>query len=377
MLQTAILATRRAVRDALRAEFGGAGGSRGTATPEESGSLVLVALSGGADSLALAAAAAFEAPRAGLRAGAVIVDHGLQPGSAVVADRAAAQAELLGLAPVLVRRVRVAEAGGGPEAAARESRYAALAECANEVGAAAILTAHTRDDQAEQVLLGLARGSGVRSLAGIPPRRDLSGYVLLRPFLSSASQVTREVTEAACREGELTFWEDPHNADPRYARVRVRTSVLPVLERELGPGVAAAFARTADIVREDAEAFDAMVNEQIEEIVEHAEAGIAVSVSALMANPAALRHRIVRRVAEAEFGSELNREHTLAVSALVTDWRGQGPIEVPGATVTRSSGRLVFTRRSGSPRVDRAAASDGAAATARHTDLEIHEAMEE
>ncbi|WP_053351813.1 tRNA lysidine(34) synthetase TilS [Leucobacter musarum] len=358
MLQTDVLATRHAVRRALQAEFGALDAAANAANAP----LVLVALSGGADSLALAAATAFVAPRAGLRAGAVIVDHGLQPGSADVASRAAQQAAELGLAPVVVRQanVEVVHArGDGPEAAARDARYAEFADALAETGASVLLTAHTRDDQAEQVLLGLARGSGARSLAGIPPRRTVGHRILLRPFLDESAEITRAVTVGACREEGLKAWQDPQNLDPRFTRVRVRTSVLPHLERELGPGVAAALARSADLAREDAEAFDVIIAEQIEEIVEHAEAGIAVSVRALAANPAALRHRIIRTVAMAEFGSELSREHTLAIAALVTDWRGQGPIEVPGITVTRSGGRIVYTRRVGSPR-DRVAGTGGA-----------------
>lgn len=304
--------------------------------------LALVALSGGADSLALAAAAAFVGPREGWRVGAVIVDHGLQEGSAAVAERAAEQAGELGLDPVLVTRVVVEAGSVGPEAAAREARYRALSEAEVSLAASLILTAHTRDDQAEQVLLGIARGSGTRSLAGIPSRRGS----IARPFLG----VTREETLAACAAQALQPWQDPHNQDTAYARVRVRQRVLPVLEAELGPGIAAALARTAEQAREDATAFNEMVDEQIEDIVEHAEAGIAVSVPALASNPAALRHRLIRRVAEAEFGSELSRDHTLAIAALVTEWRGQGPVYAPGIRVSRTSGKLLFTRQLGSPR---------------------------
>ncbi|QIK62845.1 tRNA lysidine(34) synthetase TilS [Leucobacter viscericola] len=334
-LPPAVAMTRVAVRRALLGFEGR--GSDATELP-----LALVALSGGADSLALAAAAAFVGSREGWRIGTVIVDHGLQPGSAEVAERAAAQATQLGLDPVTVVRVSVDAPELGPEAAAREARYSALEEQAAHSGASLILTAHTRDDQAEQVLLGIARGSGSRSLAGIPPQRGL----ILRPFLG----VTRADTVAACEAQSLEPWLDPHNEDTAYARVRVRRRVLPVLEAELGPGVAAALARTAEQAREDAAAFDEMVDEQIEDIVEHAEAGIAVSTAALSANPAALRHRIIRRVAEAEFGSELSREHTLAIAALVTDWHGQGAIYVPGVRVTRSAGKLLFVRQVGSPR---------------------------
>ena len=336
-LHPAVAATRLAVRGALTDPPAPAG-SRSPDRPP----LALVALSGGADSLALAAALAFEAPRAGWVAGAVIVDHGLQEGSARVAADAAEQATRLGLAPVEVRRVAIVPGEEGPEAAARAARYGALEAAASEAGAALLVTAHTRDDQAEQVLLGITRGSGARSLAGIRPRRGL----IARPFLA----VTRLQTEAACRAQGLEPWRDPHNLDARYTRVRVRTRVLPALETELGPGIAAALARTAEQLREDAEAFDEMVAEQIEEIVEPAEAGIAISVAALRANPAALRHRLIRRVAEAEFGSDLSREHTLAVAALVTDWRGQGPIYVPGVRVARVGGRLLLTRQVGSPR---------------------------
>ncbi|QIM19162.1 tRNA lysidine(34) synthetase TilS [Leucobacter coleopterorum] len=334
-LHPAVAATRLAVRQALVERAG----SRGDSVEMP---LAIVALSGGADSLALAAAAAFVGPRCGWRVGAVIVDHALQAGSAGVAERAAVQARKLGLDPVVVALVSVEARELGPEAAARQARYRALEEHAAVSGASLILTAHTRDDQAEQVLLGIARGSGARSLAGIPPHRGL----ILRPFLG----VTRVDTEAACEAQALEPWLDPHNEDDSYARVRVRHRVLPLLEAELGPGIAAALARTAEQAREDAAAFDEMVNELIEDVVEHAEAGISVSLAVLSSNPAALRHRLIRRVAEAEFGSELSREHTLAIAALVTNWRGQGPIYVPGIKVIRSRGSLLFTRQIGSPR---------------------------
>ncbi|QZY51427.1 tRNA lysidine(34) synthetase TilS [Leucobacter tenebrionis] len=348
MVQRAILETRAAVRRALEQWLADPGAARREAPASP---LVLVALSGGADSLALAAATAYEAPRSGLRAGAVVVDHGLQSGSETVAARAAEQAAGLGLDPVLVERVAVSgEGGDGPEAAARSARYAVFARSAERTGAAAILTAHTRDDQAEQVLLALVRGSGSRSLSGIPARRALDaggseGAVILRPFLGEQPAVTRAVTEEACAELGIEPWRDPHNDDDAYTRVRVRRSVLPALERELGPGIAGALARTADLAREDADALDALAEETLEEIVEHAEAGISVSISALAANLPALRHRIIRLVARAEFGAQLSREHTRAVARLVTDWRGQGPVDVPGASVRREAGRLVFRAR--------------------------------
>ncbi|WES63858.1 tRNA lysidine(34) synthetase TilS [Microbacter sp. GSS18] len=317
------------VRRAVRAVLGGV----------EAGEAVVVGLSGGADSLALAAACAFEGPKAGVRATAVVVDHGLQPGSDRVAAAAAEAARRLGMDATVVP-VEVGGAGG-PEAAAREARYAALRDAAARAGAGAVLLAHTLDDQAETVLLGLARGSGAASLQGMADRADLDGVALLRPLLS----VRRATTRAACVAEGLRPWNDPHNTDPAYARVRVRERVLPVLESELGPGIAEALARTAAQLREDAEAFDDMIEETIEDIVEHAEAGISVSAAALSANPAALRNRIIRHVVAAEFGQSLTRVQTLEVARLATDWTGQGPIDLPGCRAGRIGGRIEFTAR--------------------------------
>ena len=312
---------------------------RSALEPLAAGSAVVVALSGGADSLALAAATAFEAPKLDLRAVAVTVDHGLQAGSADAAAAAAGQARGLGLET----RVLPVEVGadGGPEAAARSARYGALREAASALRAAAILTGHTLDDQAETVLLGLARGAGASSLQGMAAVTDLDGIPLLRPLLG----VRRAATRAACEAEGLAPWEDPHNTEPRFTRARVRQTVLPVLEAELGPGIAEALARTAAQLREDAEAFDEMIDETIEDIVEHVEAGISVSVGALAANPAALRHRIIRHVVASEFHESLTRVQTLEVARLVTDWSGQGPIDLPGCRARRVGGRVEFTAR--------------------------------
>jgi tRNA(Ile)-lysidine synthase len=348
-LTPAIADVRRAVRELLDRD-------------SRAGDLVLVALSGGADSLALAAATAFEAPRAALRAGAVIVDHRLQAGSADVAARAASQARELGLHPVMVRTVTVAASGGaartgtaagagdgpsstgtaagagdGPEAAARIARYSALDGALVETGARAVLLGHTLDDQAETVLLGLARGSGAASLQGMSEQNG----AYLRPLL----RIRRAQTRQFCADAHLTPWDDPHNRDPRYSRVRVRQNVLPVLERELGPGVAEALARTAEHLREDSQALDELVLEFIDEICEPAEGGIAVSVGALAANPPALRQRIIRFVVASEFGVSLERVHTLAAARLVTEWHGQKALDLPGVRVERQGGLLVFTSR--------------------------------
>lgn len=314
---------RRAVRAAL------------SSAQLPSGALVLVGLSGGADSLALAAATAFEAPRADLRAGAIVVDHGLQSGSAEVAARAGAQARSLGLDPVLIERVTVAADGAGPEGAARAARHAAFDRARATTGAERILLAHTLDDQAETVLLGLARGSGPSSLQGM---RSDTGR-LLRPFLG----LRRATTRAFCADSRVEPWDDPHNEDASYARVRVRQEALPALERALGPGVAEALARTAEQLREDDEALDGLALEWAQELVSQTEDGaVALDVRGLAADPPALRQRIIRLVVSAEFGVSLSRAHTLAVGELIADWRGQGPLSLPGVRVVRQNGLLMF-----------------------------------
>lgn len=328
--------TRMAVDPAVaRIRLAVRGALAGLDTP-----VAVVALSGGADSLALAAAVAFEAPRRAVRAVAVTVDHGLQPDSAAIARRAADAAASLGLDARVVR-VEVGGAGG-PEAAARDARYAALRAEALRAGAGAVLLAHTLDDQAETVLLGLARGSGAASLAGMSADREEGGIRWLRPLLP----VPRATTRAACAAAGLDPWDDPHNHDPAYARVRVRDRVLPVLEAELGPGIAAALARTADQLAEDAAAFDAIVAELLPDLVTPIPGGVALPAAALAANPAALRHRIIRAAAAAQFEVVLTRTQTLEVARLVTEWHGQGPIDLPGCRARRVAGRIELTAAS-------------------------------
>ena len=286
--------------------------------------LVLVACSGGPDSIALAAASKSERSRVG----AVIVDHGLRPESADEAQRAAGWLREHGLDPVLVAAVQVG-GEGGPEAAARRARYDALDAAAARVGADAVLLGHTKDDQAETVLLGLARGSGVRSLAGMPAARG----IYRRPLLG----VARAVVRAAVPEG-APLVEDPHNADPRYARARVRHDVLPMLERELGPGVVEALARTARLAREDADALDALALEGYA-----VEGDGSVLVERLVGVAPALIWRRVRAwlIASGVPQEPLTADHVWRVSALVTDWHGQGAVRLPsGAEALRDCGRL-------------------------------------
>ncbi|KGN40171.1 tRNA lysidine(34) synthetase TilS [Knoellia aerolata] len=295
----------------------------------EIGPLVLVACSGGGDSMALAEAVAHEQRHASWRAGAVVVDHALQPGSGEVADRVAGWLADLGLDPVEVVRVSVTPDGSGLEAAARDSRYAALADVAERLGAAAVLLGHTLDDQAEQVLLGLVRGSGARSLAGMPSARGL----LRRPLL----RLTRAECRQSCTAEGVPWWDDPMNEDTDVARVRARRAVAD-LEADLGPGVVAALGRTADQLREDADHLDALADEAVRSLG----AG-PWGVEDLAALPRAVRTRVWRRllvIAGAPAG-QVSTRHTEACDALLTRWHGQGPAHVPGGVrVLRRDGRI-------------------------------------
>ncbi|MER6195946.1 tRNA lysidine(34) synthetase TilS [Streptomyces sp. NPDC001586] len=301
--------------------------------------LVLVACSGGADSMALASALAFEAPKLGIRAGGITVDHGLQPGSDLRAAEVVTRMTALRLDPVESVAVRVGR-DGGPEAAARDARYGALDEAADRLGAAAVLLGHTRDDQAETVLLGLARGSGIRSLSGMA---EVSGgpgrsHRYRRPFL----QIDRQTARKACMVQSLPVWDDPHNIDPAYTRSRLRHEGLPALEKALGKGVVEALARTAQLSRDDADALDAWAAE--------AETGVRdadgrLECAKLYALPPAVRRRVLRRavVAAGSPAGSLFARHIEEVDRLITGWRGQGAINLPGRVeAQRQGGRLVI-----------------------------------
>jgi tRNA(Ile)-lysidine synthase len=357
----AVAATRAAVRAAIAG-----------LKPDD---VVFVACSGGADSLALAAALAHESRHVGrsvrsrgfaVRAGAVVVDHGLQPGSDDVAAAAADRRRDLGLDPVVVRRVVVGPDGTGAEDAARRARYAALDDVAAAHGAAAVLLGHTLDDQAEQVLLGLARGSGARSLAGIPPARG----IYRRPLLA----LRRTDLRAACAAQGITWWDDPTNdlpvaEAPKNAakaggvvplRTRVRHTLLPLLADVLGPGAVEGLARTAALLRDDADALDAAAADLLRAarlaavdgdraggdtalVVD--EAAQVLDIAVLAQAPTAVRGRALRAAAltvGAPAGAT-GAVHVAALDALVVDWRGQGGVHLPsGAIAHRVCGTLVL-----------------------------------
>ena len=298
------------------------------------GDTVLVAVSGGADSLALAAALVPESKSALINLVGVTIDHQLQKNSSEQATKVFAQLSELGISQIEIVKVDV-EMVDGLEASARRARYAALDAVAEKLNANLIFLGHTLNDQAESVLLGLARGSGARSLSGMA--RCTGKYC--RPLL----EITRSETLAACAENNLTPWIDPHNSDSQFARVRVRTDALPKLEESIGPGITEALARSADLLRDDADALDGWA------VQVAAELDLAdLEITALAELPKAVRTRLLRMAiyaAGAPMGS-ITADHVASVEAFVTSWHGQGACSLPGGVkVSRISGRLSLLSR--------------------------------
>ena len=300
----------------------------------EAGDCILVAVSGGADSLALAQATLVECAPLAIKVVAVTIDHQLQEKSSDQAAKVEKQLRAIGYQEVVVAKVNVS-LESGLEAGARAARYEALQRIAVEKSAVKVLLGHTRDDQAESVLLGLARGSGTRSLSGMA----IENGIYLRPLLS----LTRTQTEEACTEAGIEYWNDPHNENHEFSRVRVRREVLPVMEEQIGPGIAAALARSASLLRDDADALDAITSA---EISRHNLKDL--DCSALEHLPRAIRTRILRSAiyaAGAPSGS-ISADHIGAVEALVTSWHGQGLVSLPGGVkVERISGRLSLSNQ--------------------------------
>ncbi|MDQ6658046.1 MAG: tRNA lysidine(34) synthetase TilS [Actinomycetota bacterium] len=287
---------------------------------------LLVAVSGGADSLALAAAVIAEVH--GRDPVAVTVDHGLQSGSADQSLRCADQLRAMGFWQVEIARVTVGRSGG-PEAAARTARYRALTELAALRGDCPVLLGHTMDDQAETVLLGLARGSGPRSIAGMRPWRPPWG----RPLLA----VRRTDTEKACAAMGLAPWLDPHNVDPAFTRVRLRAELLPLLDEILGGGVTPALARTADLLADDLYALK-LAGERASAAAIGSDG--AIDCAQLSTEPAAVRRRVVHGWLAAQGISGITAEHLYRLDRLLDAGQGAA-VRLPGGRdVTRIGDRL-------------------------------------
>lgn len=319
-LTPAIALTRRATREAL-AEL----------KPKK----LLLAVSGGADSLAMSAAVAFEARKLGIEVAAAVIDHALQANSAEVAAQAAERLATLGIDQVIVQRVVVKKSGDGMEAAARDARYQALEKIRSKQKADWIVLGHNLDDQAETVLLGLARGSGLRSIAGMSAvdreRR------LLRPLLD----VSRETLRQACSDAGISFWDDPHNQDSKFARVRVR-KLAGELEKNLGPGFAQALARTAQSAAEADEVINELASKLVKKsLVKAGARQVSYQVSALEKAKDAVRRKALHIICQSAGAKNISRSQILAIDELLTNWHGQKKSSLSGITVERVANQLV------------------------------------
>ena len=299
------------------------------------GSTVAVACSGGADSLALASAALFEGNRAEIKVIAVIVNHNLQEGSMEVALRTKGVLKEIGFDVVEIMDVIVQQNSLGMEAAARNARYGALTEFANKHNATVTMLGHTLDDQAETVLLGLARGSGAKSIAGMPTLSPDGKY--LRPLLG----ITRKETVAYCEDLGLDYWSDPQNLDTKFSRVKVRLNVLPVLEEELGPGIASALSRTAEILQDDLEYLDTQANDAFSSVAKTTNNSVVIDTEGLEKLPKALATRVIHKSLSL-MGAEPAKVQIDSVMELVTNWHGQKPLTLPSVRVERKGKEIIL-----------------------------------
>ncbi len=299
------------------------------------GSTVAIACSGGADSLALASAALFEGQRAEINVIACIVNHNLQEGSMEVALRTKGILMEMGFSVVETMDVHIQQSSLGMEAAARNARYGALTEFADKHNAAFTLLGHTQDDQAETVLLGLARGSGAKSIAGMPALSPDGKY--LRPLLG----ITRKETVFYCEDLNLEYWSDPQNLDTKFSRVKARLNVLPVLEEELGPGIAQALSRTAEILQDDLAYLEAQADVAFEEVTRTTNNSVVIDTEAFEKLPKALANRVIHKSLSL-MGAEPAKVQIDAVNELVTNWHGQKPLTLPSVRVERKGKEIIL-----------------------------------
>jgi tRNA(Ile)-lysidine synthase len=305
-------AIRHAVREVLTANT-------------KPGQKLLIAVSGGADSLALASAVLFESKKLQLNIASVTIDHGLQKASAKVAEQTLEKLHQIGITEAWSKKVKVGTKGG-PEAAARDARYKALESIRIESKSDFIVLGHTANDQAETVLLGLTRGSGSKSLSGMSTRSER----LLRPLLS----IERKTTEQFCKEENISPWQDPQNKDLKFLRVRIRKVVLPFLEKQLGNGIFSNLIRTSSQLKEDDQYLSGVAEKAFKKIAKTSTRTVILDQPGLSKLPAAIRNRVIKSAID-YFEVDSSRVHVLAVADLILNWHGQKPLALPGVRVER------------------------------------------
>lgn len=319
-LTPAIAQTRKAIREVL---------------PGLSAKKLLLAVSGGADSLALAAATVFEAKKLKIDLAAAVIDHGLQKNSSDTAREAMQRLVAIGVSEVVIEKVSVEQTGEGLEAAARAARYKALERIRKNSRADWILLGHNLDDQAETVLLGLARGSGLKSISGMPLLDD--ERKLVRPLLD----IPRKTLRQACLDSGIEFWDDPHNSDSKFARVRVR-KLADELEQTLGPGFAQALAKTAKTAAEADELIDELAEKLLKKALSKTGARqLSYSIEPLGKAKAAVRRKALHLICQQAGAKNISRAQVLAIDELITNWHGQKKSSLSGITVERVNNQLV------------------------------------
>jgi len=254
------------------------------------GQAVVVGLSGGADSVALLDALALLAGRRGFRVVAAHLDHALRKGSAEDAAFCRSLCQRLGVpfhTAVADVSARARRERGGLEQAARRERYAFLHRVREETGAGAIAVGHTRDDQAETLLMRLLRGAGATGLGGMRPR---VGDVI-RPLLG----VSRDEVLAYLRDRGLGWREDPTNTDLRYLRNRVRHELLPYLEARFNPALREGLARTAALLADEAVHLRGEADGLLDRIARTEGATVVLDPSALAGAPPSVARMVVRQ----------------------------------------------------------------------------------
>lgn len=303
--------------------------------PGLSAKKLLLAVSGGADSLALAAATVFEAKKLKIDLVAAVIDHGLQKNSSDTAREAMQRLVAIGVSEVVIEKVSVKQTGEGLEAAARAARYKALERIRKNSRADWILLGHNLDDQAETVLLGLARGSGLKSISGMPLLDD--ERKLVRPLLD----IPRKTLRQACLDSGIEFWDDPHNSDSKFARVRVR-KLADELEQTLGPGFAQALAKTAKTAAEADELIDELAEKLLKKALSKTGARqLSYSIEPLGKAKAAVRRKALHLICQQAGAKNISRAQVLAIDELITNWHGQKKSSLSGITVERVNNQLV------------------------------------
>lgn len=297
---------------------------------------ILIACSGGADSLALAWLAAQRAPQHHIRVSAAVVDHGLQPNSSDIAAAASERCVAFGIADVNVLTVAVTHVGEGLEAAARHARRSALLAHAEAIEAQEVWLAHTLEDQAETVLIGLTHGSGARSLAGM----SVIDGVWVRPLLHC-----RRADVHAVLPDEVEPWQDPHNLDPRFLRARVRHEVLPVITEVLGDRAIVGLARTAELLARDNDVLDQSAHEALRSISVASQDGVELTITGCADLAPAILARVLRAAAllAGVPPRDLTMSHLDTLMRLVRDPAMNGPVALPGRVgAHRRHGRLAL-----------------------------------